>query len=211
MNRRLFFDLDRTLFRTSDFDQQRWELLEQWYPTVISAAKEQPRQYEFFIHDDDLYAYDFTAHMTALGLDVGEVMQRLRQSALADGRLEYDGVPELMQWAQTVGRVAVLTYGPDGYQRLKAALCPSLKGIEVVVVQRPKHEYFRQQLMPGGVWMVDDKPIGDELPEGVAFIQVAGYNELSVPAGAMWPVATTVSEVAEIVGRHENIDYFSNM
>lgn len=200
MSRWLAFDLDRTLFRTDDFDQQRWQLLEEWYPGIVSAEKERPRQYEFFIHSGDLYAYDFTAHMRALGLDVAAVMQRLRESALADGRLEYEGAVELMQWAQATSQVAVLTYGPDDYQRLKVDMCPSLRGIEVIVTQRPKHEYFRQHSVSGEVWMIDDKPIGDELPEGVRFIQVAGYNELPVPGEVSWPVVTSLAGIAQQIG-----------
>lgn len=199
MSRHLFIDLDRTLFRTTEFDQQRWQLLEQWFPEVVSAEQERPRQYEFFVHSGELYAYEFTAHLQALGLDVSAVLERLRQSALADGRLEYEGTAQLIAWAQQQGEVTVLTYGPDEYQRLKAALCPSLREVTVVTTLRPKHEYFYELTLEGEVWMVDDKPIGDELPAGVRFIQAAGYNALPVPDGAAWPVATTLADVSAII------------
>lgn len=199
MSRQLFFDLDRTLFRTSEFDQQRWQLLEQWFPGVILAEREQPRQYEFFLHSGELYAYDCVAHLQALGLDAPAVLARLRQSPLADGRLEYEGTAQLIAWAQQQGEVTVLTYGPDEYQRLKAALCPSLREVTVVTTLRPKHEYFYELTLEGEVWMVDDKPIGDELPAGVRFIQAAGYNALPVPDGAAWPVATTLADISAII------------
>lgn len=199
MSRHLFIDLDRTLFRTTEFDQQRWQLLEQWFPEVVSAEQERPRQYEFFVHSGELYAYEFTAHLQALGLDAAAVLERLRQSALADGRLEYEGTVQLIAWAQQQGEVTVLTYGPDEYQRLKAALCPSLREVTVVTTLRPKHEYFYELTLEGEVWMVDDKPIGDELPAGVRFIQAAGYNALPVPDGAAWPVATTLADVSAII------------
>lgn len=199
MSRQIYLDLDRTLFRTSEFDEHRWQLLEQWFPEVIVAEREWSRRTEFFVYNDALYAYDFAAHMRALGLDAVAIMRRLQQSSLADGQLEYEGTAELLAWAKSQGDVTILTYGPGNYQRLKAALCPSLEGVAVVTTLRPKHEYFRALTLDDVVWMVDDKPIGVELPAEVRFIQVAGYNGLPVPDEAPWPVATTLSAVVALI------------
>lgn len=196
---KLFLDLDRTLFKTSDFDEQRWQLLEQWFPDVISAEKERPRQYEFFMHSDSLYAYDFTSHMDSLGLNAAIIMDRLRGSVLADGRLEYDGVFDLIDWAKRQERVAILTYGPDDYQRLKADLCPSLAGVEIITTPRHKANFFRENSPTGSVWMVDDKPIGKDLPSDVNFIQVTEYNGISAPPEADWPVVARLSELKQLV------------
>ena len=121
------------------------------------------------------------------------------QSALADGRMEYDGVAEVVAWARQRGTVHVLTYGPANYQRFKAALCPSLEGVEIITTLQPKGEYFREQCPTGEVWMVDDKPIGGDLPDGVRFIQTAEYNGVTASEHLAWPVATALSQIPEIV------------
>lgn len=195
MRPRLFLDLDRTLFRTSEFDQAKWPLIAARYPQ-IDAAWERARQSDFYVTDatSGMYYYDFLAHVRALALPEDEVMHLLQASMLGDGRLEYKGVSELVAWARTATDLAVLTYGPVDYQLLKANLCPSLRGVEIITTLQPKHHFFATLLAehPGGeVWMVDDKAIGAELPAGVRFIQAAGYNDLPVPEAAAWPVAMT--------------------
>lgn len=203
MRPRLFLDLDRTLFRTSEFDQAKWPLIAARYPQ-IDAAWERARQSDFYVTDatSGMYYYDFWAHVRALALPEGEVVKLLQESVLTDGRLEYEGVRELVAWAREATELAVLTYGPVEYQLLKANLCPSLRGVEIITTLQPKHYFFATLLAehPGGeVWMVDDKAIGAELPAGARFIQAAGYNDLPVPEAAAWPVAHTVSSIPQLI------------
>ena len=141
--------------------------------------------------------------MRAAGLDEKEAFAFLLQSTLADGRMEYDGVAKLVAWAGQRGTVHVLTYGPANYQRFKAALCPSLKEAEIITTLQSKDDYFREQCPTGEVWMVDDKPIGGDLPDDVRFIQTAEYNGIAAPEHPVWPVATALGQIPEIVDRYE--------
>ena len=201
MSLNLFLDLDRTLFRTSDLDEAEWGLLGQQFG--IDSEAELARRTNFYKYDEKAYYYDFAAHVQAAGLGEEAVFAFLLQSTLADGRMEYDGVAELVAWAKQCGTVHVLTYGPANYQRFKAALCPSLKEVEIITTLQPKGDYFREQCPTDEVWMVDDKPIGSELPDGVRFIQTAGYNDIAAPEDPAWPVATALGQIPEIVDRYE--------
>ncbi len=201
MSLKLVLDLDRTLFRTSDLDEAEWGLLGQQFG--IDSEAELARRTDFHVRDEKAYYYDFVAHVRAAGLGEETVFAFLLQSELADGRMEYDGVAELVAWARQRGTVHVLTYGPVNYQRFKAALCPSLEEVEIITTLQSKSDYFREQCPTGEVWMVDDKPIGSELPDGVRFIQTAGYNDIAAPEDPAWPVATALSQIPEIVDRYE--------
>ena len=197
MSLKLVLDLDRTLFRTSELDAAEWGLLGRQFG--IDSEAELARRTDFHVRTEKAYYYDFAAHVRAAGLDDEEAFSFLLQSALADGRMEYDGVAEVVAWARQRGTVHVLTYGPANYQRFKAALCPSLEGVEIITTLQPKGEYFREQCPTGEVWMVDDKPIGGDLPDGVRFIQTAEYNGVTASEHLAWPVATALSQIPEIV------------
>ena len=201
MSLRVFLDLDRTLFRTSELDEAEWGLLGQQFG--IDSEAELARRTDFHVRTEKAYYYDFAAHVRAAGLGEEAVFAFLLQSELADGRMEYDGVAELVTWAKQRGTVHVLTYGPANYQRFKAALCPSLKEAEIITTLQSKSEYFREQCPTGEVWMVDDKPIGSELPDNVRFIQTAEYNSIAAPEHPAWPVATALGQIPGIVDRYE--------
>ena len=201
MSLKLFLDLDRTLFRTSELDEAEWGLLGRQFG--IDSEAELARRTDFYVRSEKAYYYDFAAHVRAAGLGEEAVFAFLLQSELADGRMEYDGVAELVAWARQRGTVHVLTYGPANYQRFKAALCPSLKEAEIITTLQSKSEYFREQCPTGEVWMVDDKPIGGDLPDNVRFIQTAEYNGIAAPEHPAWPVATALGQIPEIVDRYE--------
>ena len=201
MSLRVFLDLDRTLFRTSELDEAEWGLLGRQFG--IDSEAELARRTDFHVRTETAYYYDFAAHVREAGLGEEAVFAFLLQSTLADGRMEYDGVAELVTWAKHRGTVHVLTYGPANYQRFKAALCPSLKEAEIITTLQSKSEYFREQCPTGEVWMVDDKPIGGDLPDNVRFIQTAEYNSIAAPEHPAWPVATALGQIPEIVDRYE--------
>lgn len=201
MSLKLFLDLDRTLFRTSELDAAEWGLLGRQFG--IDSEVELARRTDFHVRTEKAYYYDFAAHVRAAGLDDEETFSFLLQSALADGRMEYDGVAELVVWARQCGSVHVLTYGPKDYQQFKAALCPSLKEIEIITTLQPKGDYFREQHPTSEAWMVDDKPIGGDLPDTVRFIQTAEYNGIVAPEHPAWPVATALSQIPGIIGNDE--------
>lgn len=189
----IYLDLDRTLYRTTAAGLAKWQKIGELYPQ-IDAIYQHDRQGEFYRHVDGAYTYDFTAHVESIGLDPAVVYNQLRTSNLTDGRLEHDGVATLVSWAQTVADVRVLTYGVDDYQRLKAALCPSLQGVEVVTTLGGKGDYLQDK---GRVWLVDDKPLGVGLPANVQFIQVCleGQDIESQP----WPVVTSLQQVQDLL------------
>lgn len=203
-SRGIFLDLDRTLLDTDAFNHGHWQLIEQWCPE-IDAKAELLRQNDFRVFDREsgMNHYDFTTHLGALGLQAAKIYEQLRNSELADGRLEYPGAAELIKWAKQQGDVNILTYGHHDYQKLKYDLCPSLAGVNIIVTLQPKGEFFRQNAPAGEAWLVDDKPIGDQLPAGVNFIQTAGYNSLEVGEQA-WPVARSLMDVIEIVRTNTN-------
>jgi FMN phosphatase YigB (HAD superfamily) len=191
----IFLDLDRTLYRTTAAGVAKWQKIGELYPNVdTQTAQDEQRRY--YLHDGDNYAYDFTAHISSLGLDAVMVYEQLRQSELADGRLEYDSARELITWAQSMGRVKVLTYGTDDYQRLKASLCPSLHDIEVITTLGSKSDYLKHQ---GEAWLVDDKPLGDILPANIRFIQA--HLEGQSIAAVTWPVVTSLRQVPQLIQR----------
>ena len=201
MSLKLFLDLDRTLFRTSELDKAEWGLLGRQFG--IDSEAELARRTDFHVRTETAYYYDFVAHVRKAGLGEKAAFAFLLQSELADGRMEYDGVAELVTWAKQRGTVHVLTYGPANYQRFKAALCPSLKEAEIITTLQSKGEYFREQCPTGEVWMVDDKPIGGDLPDNVRFIQTAEYNSIAAPEHPAWPVATALSQIPGIIGNDE--------
>ena len=201
MSLKLVLDLDRTLFRTSELDEAEWGLLGRQFG--IDSEAELARRTDFHVRTETAYYYDFAAHVRAAGLDEKEAFSFLLQSTLADGRMEYDGVAELVAWARQRGSVSVLTYGPANYQRFKAALCPSLEGVEIITTLQSKGDYFREQCPTGEVWMVDDKPIGGDLPDNVRFIQTAEYNGIVAPEHPAWPVATALGQIPGIIGNDE--------
>lgn len=201
MSLKLVLDLDRTLFRTSELDEAEWGLLGRQFG--IDSEVELARRTDFHVRTEKAYYYDFAAHVRAAGLGEEAVFAFLLQSTLADGRMEYDGVAELVAWARQRGTVHVLTYGPANYQQFKAALCPSLKEAEIITTLQSKGDYFREQRLTGEVWMVDDKPIGSDLPDGVRFIQTVEYNDITAPEHPAWPVATALSQIPGIIGNDE--------
>ena len=94
MSLKLVLDLDRTLFRTSDLDEAEWGLLGQQFG--IDSEAELARRTDFHVRTETAYYYDFAAHVRAVGLDEKEAFSFLLQSALADGRMEYDGVAKVV-------------------------------------------------------------------------------------------------------------------
>ncbi len=76
----------------------------------------------------------------------------------------------------------ILTFGADDYQRFKAALCPSLSGIEVITTLEPKTEILAR-IGAVGDWLVDDKEVA--IPAGMHFVRVMhGDGEESLVSSA---------------------------
>lgn len=187
----VYLDLDRTLFRTNDAGKI-WHQIAEHYPN-ISPEAEKPRAAQFYVRPvEDLYYYDFSAHLRDLGFEPSEVYAYLEASPLANNQLLFDGAVELIDWIKTRATPAILTFGIDDYQRLKIALCPALAGLDVNVTLQPKGEWLKDK---GACWLVDDKAIGEELPPNVRFIQVSLEGQLIPPSS--WPNLRSLEAVRE--------------
>ncbi|HEX8389820.1 MAG TPA: hypothetical protein VF597_00150 [Candidatus Saccharimonadales bacterium] len=193
----VYVDLDRTLFRTS-LIKQLWGELGRLYPDIDVKAAYTHRA-EYYRTLGDLYSHDMTAQLQSIGISADEAYVKLHEQ-LRDGRFEYEGATELMSWLKQAADVRVLTFGFDDYQRFKASLCPSLRGIPVVTTLLPKREHFSLENKP--CWLIDDKPVGSELPAFVRFIQVSLEGKPQ-PDTVAWPVFTHLNEVKEYL--HANL------
>lgn len=169
-----YIDLDRTLFHT-DRIAELFPVLERLYPenTALRNGFASREQYFVFPHvkdgDTKTYYYDLARQLREAGLDLDKTFDALR-TELGDGRFEYEGARELMRALRTYGSVKILTYGEDVYQKFKASLCPSLRGLEVITTVKPKVEYLNDCCVAGD-WIVDDKII-DGLALGIRAVHI---------------------------------------
>lgn len=193
MNRPLvYLDLDRTLFDTRKVGLIWQELARHYDIDAKACANERSK---FYVWDGPAsYCHDFSKQLRSYGLPVEEAYEKLENSELANGQMEFPYVNQLINTLSEKVNFRILTYGTDDYQRFKAALCPSLKGVEVVTTLQQKGDFLRETAET--CWLVDDKPIGKELPERVKFVQVA--LEMEVPDfTAPWPIFTSLKDVKE--------------
>ena len=192
----IVFDLDRTLYRTVEAVDQMWNVIGHAYP-FVNGREEHARQQDFYIYDGDSYAYDFSAHVGSLKLDVERVYGQIRQSELADGRLAFEGVADVVRWAQSVAQVLVLTYGTSEYQQLKASLLPFLQDVDIITTMQSKGDFFRTHPFERA-WMIDDKPIAHDLPDNVTFIQVS-LEGVEFSRDTSWLSATALSQIPRLI------------
>lgn len=188
----VYLDLDRTLFRTEQTGDI-WQQLELLHPEIVHAATEHERSGEFYMYSDDMYCHDVSAQLRSLGLDPTTIYDDLTHSDLGDGRFEYQGSTALITYLKRVATPVILTYGTDDYQRFKASLCPSLSGISVETILEPKPQWLHEHAASG--WLVDDKPIGGEVPATITFVQVALESKASHDVS--WPVCESLGEVEQ--------------
>jgi FMN phosphatase YigB (HAD superfamily) len=187
----VYLDLDRTLFKTANMDTV-WEYIGRVYPEAAEAFDSAE---DYFHYVGEQYYYDMSSHLASLGLDPEEVYASVTNSELADGRLEIDGSKELIETLTRDGyEVQVLTFGSDDYQRFKASLCPALRGVPIVTTLRAKSEVLDE--LGVECWLVDDRPLGDELPGNVSFVQISP-DGAAVPYDADWTVKKSLFEVKE--------------
>lgn len=187
----VYLDLDRTLFQTSRV-KEIWDQIGKLYSDVdVDTAFENRSEYYHFVGDS--YYHDMSAQLEALGLEPELVYEELRQSEIADGRFEFEGCKELIAELSPHAELHVFTFGTDDYQRFKASLCPSLHGIPVTTTLASKADVLDE--FQEECWLVDDKPIGLELPGNVSFVQVSleGGEANSLD----WPIFHSLREVQE--------------
>lgn len=175
-----YLDLDRTLFRT-DQAAEVFAMIEQLYPANYHARNGYARRAEHYVYprqalgDRVTYYHDVAQWLRDVGIDEQEAFARLSRSTLADGRFEYSGVAQLVSELRAHGDVKLLTYGEDRYQRFKASLCPSLKGLEIITTLEPKSDYLNEFGRKGD-WVIDDKRI-EGLKPGITAIRVVHNSD----------------------------------
>ncbi len=190
----VFLDLDRTLFDTRQVIELWRELARHYKLDADKATSERSNWYVWT--STETYYHDFSAQLRSYGIDPKEAMERIVKSALAEGEFEFPYADILVSSLKTLANVKVLSFGADDYQRMKAALCPSLHGIEVITTLEPKQTVLAKYAATNNCWLVDDKPIGRDMPNGVNFIQVALESEVP-DFTAPWPIFTSLKDVKE--------------
>lgn len=188
----VYLDLDRTLFQTSR-TPEIWEAIAELYPDIDPQAAFAERE-TYYHYVGDQYYYDMSTQLRDRGLEPDAVYSQLQTSKLGDGRFEFEYCPELIQSLTAKAEVQIFTFGTDDYQRFKASLCPSLHGLPIMTTLRAKADVLEDSQEE--CWLVDDKPIGDELPGTVSFVQVALDEGVVVP-DAIWPVFYDLNQVRE--------------
>lgn len=189
----VYLDLDRTIFQTARA-AELWQEVAKGFPDFDAELFHAERS-EYYVHIGDMYYHDVSAQLTAAGYDPEEIYEYLRTSSLADGRLQFDGAEELVRGLEALGyTVRVLTFGATDYQVAKASLCPALLGLDIVTTLRPKAEFIDDA--EEECWLVDDKPIGDELSGLASFVQVSLESDPSEELGD-WPVFYSLHDVKE--------------
>ena len=195
----IYLDLDRTLFKTSEFIGEVWQVIGEVNDGVDSSA-ELSRLADFYIEnqdDDDYRDYDFSKHLKAVGLPVAEVYGLIRDRLKSDN-FEHSGVSRLLRRLDELGlAVKIFTYGRDDFQKLKFDLSPFLAEYELITTLKPKHTFF-EELAQKAI-LLDDKPIGEQMPDNVTFVQSIGYNGVEPSDEFDWQTVSSLEEFADVV------------
>ncbi len=192
-----YLDLDRTSFRTDQVGEL-YEVLKQEYPDNLALQQGYENRAKYYVYpqasdgDNTTYYHDFVAQLAAAGVDYQAAFDVL-YAQLGDGRLEYPGLANLVHTLQQQGRVVALTYGEGAYQRLKALLCPSLAGIEVITLIGHKADYLNQYAKPGD-WIIDDKLI-EGLKPGIRTVQVLHDSQVATDVRSLDEVGKVIASI----------------
>lgn len=195
----IYLDLDRTLFKTGEFINKVWRAIGEANDGIDGLA-ELSRLTDFYIDNENegYRDYDFSSHIEAVGLPVEQTYQFIRRS-LKDRNFEYPGVGSLLRRLSGQGlTVKIFTYGRDDFQRLKSDLSQSLAGYEMIITLEQPKQYFFQGLGRKAI-LLDDKPIGELMPENVMFIQSIGYNGVKPPEEFDWQTVSSLEEFGDVV------------
>ncbi len=198
---KFFLDLDRTLFRTDKMGEVARAMAE-LFPALGdgTAFWQESKQFYEYPFGDATYFHNMVAQIESHGVSSEEVFAAMRQTEWGDGRMQYKGTAELINDLEGRGEVRILTFGEECYQSFKASLCPSLAQVAINATLQQKGEYLSKIQLPLASWMVDDKPIGDQLPQPMRFIQILhGEAVAGETGGKDWPVASTLDEVQQLI------------
>lgn len=192
----IYIDLDRTLYQTDQLPAII-EQLARLYPDIDREVFLNECS-QYYVESGGQYYHDMSAQLEHYGLEPTAVYQQLRSSSIADNRLLFPGGEALAGWLKQRGNVSILTYGADDYQRAKAALCPALDDLPIITLREDKAAWLRREVGEKRALMIDDKPIGSELPENIAFVQVSLEGKAR-QSGSHWPVLGSLGAVLEML------------
>jgi hypothetical protein len=186
----LLLDFDRTLFDTNVFRFTLWSALERLYGVDPEHEIEAARG--FYSYNDELYDYNFFAHLSSLDLgDIEEVKSALHQ-ALTGHRFLYQDAMSALN-LQDKYDIRILTYGNAAFQLFKISLCPELAAIPVETTLEHKGEYLKTHHEGEAIVLVDDKNLHGELPGNARFIHLDRASERTI---ATLSGETTVNSLA---------------
>lgn len=190
----VFLDLDRTLFDTRRIGEIWQELAKKYDIDPVAAAAERSKWYVW--ESTTTYHHDFSAQLRAYGIHPKEAYAYIQASPLSDGRLEFPYTEQLITTLVPIARLKILTYGSHDYQQLKASLCPSLDNIAILPTLESKSAVLQRYTEKYSCWLVDDKPIGHDLPPEVHFVQAALESEIP-DFTQNWPIFTSLKDVKD--------------
>ncbi len=190
-------DLDDTLLQNRAMIHGIWQVVAQNFAEKqIDPSVAYDNLHDFYRQTaPGMKAYDFDAHLESYGIEVAAAYRAVKISALADGRYEVAGVASFLANLRQFADVLVLTYGFDGYQRLKASLCPSLTDVDIITTLDAKSNSLTS--LSDVRYMVDDRLVPD-LPDGVQFVMVSLVGK-PVDPEAPQPVFTSLKNVGEFL------------
>lgn len=194
-------DLDDTLLQNRSMIRGVWQHIATTFPEAgvdpdMAYASLQKYYVETF---PGLFAYNFDKHLLRHGVDLASAYKSIAASELADGRYEIDNLAGFMTDVQKIADMLIVTFGYDSYQRLKASLCPSLDGIEIITTLESKALVLRQHKSVH--YLVDDRPVSN-LPDTIKFVMVSLVGK-TVDESAHRPVYSSLLEVKEYL--YENL------
>lgn len=177
-DKKIFVDLDRTIFETDVFVASIWHYLGKKYG--VNGQVEQQRFEQFCSYDGDMRDYDFFSHLEAL--DIGDVPALVFELTLYLQKqfLLFNDSEEGIRTLQELGGFTILTYGNERYQRFKLACVPELARFPVEIVQQHKKHYFVERHPNEPSILIDDKDLAGSLPENVAFYRIDRTQPLPV-------------------------------
>lgn len=168
----VFLDIDRTCLDTDCWLVEVARYIAQHYPRLVADPEDFLRGRRAFYRTPSMsqdlpYYYDLPEHIASYGVKPERVITELMASDVADGRLQYAGLDDLVQALYDRDcAVYALTYGDDKTQRLKISMCPALSGVDCITTLDRKSTAIKHCVQywqatghnPLSLYMVDDKP-----------------------------------------------------
>ncbi|HEV2413034.1 MAG TPA: hypothetical protein VGS28_04520 [Candidatus Saccharimonadales bacterium] len=159
--KRLYLDLDRTLYMTDRALKLVAEECEKlWRDKGITAQRliqEAPRYYSSE-DPNALRTHEFFRQMLAYGVDLRTEGGRLRDS-LSKYDLLFPDARDLLDYVDTLNdlEVKIITFGEEDFQKFKLSLLPRLAKYPVIITMGEKATYIRRHEKKTPSLIVDDK------------------------------------------------------